>query len=145
YRAPKGLSQRSHLDGLPLGTQGGMTARHNFPLDAEYEIRAGAGRVDLTIDGKAVSVSGRGARLAIPAGPHTIGAAMVRSTETATLDDIFSAPERGGGGISTITVTGPFQPSGPGNTPSRRRVFVCHPAKPADEMPCAKQILRTLS
>jgi hypothetical protein len=110
YRAPKGLSQRSHLDGMPLGTQGGMTAHHNFPLDAEYEIRAGAGRVDLTIDGKPVSVTGRGARLAIPAGPHTIGAALVRSAETATLDDIFSAPERGGGGISTI-ITGPFQPA----------------------------------
>ena len=54
YHAPKGLSQRSHLDGMPLGTQGGMAAHHNFPLDAEYEIRAGAGRVDLTIDGKPV-------------------------------------------------------------------------------------------
>src|SRR5436190_17035205 len=103
YRAPKGLSQRSHLDGLPLGTQGGMTTLHNFPLDAEYEIRTGAGRVDLTIDGKAVTVTGRGSRIAIPAGPHTVGAALVRAPETATLDDIFSAPERGGGGISTIT------------------------------------------
>jgi len=157
YRAPKGLSQRSHLDGMPLGTQGGMTARHNFPLDAEYEIRAGAGRIDLTIDGRPVSVTGRGSRLAIPAGPHTIGAAVVRSTETASLDDIFSAPERGGGGISTITITGPFQASGPGNTPSRRRIFVCSPAKVGeaqarqraasgdDETPCAKQILRTLA
>jgi hypothetical protein len=145
YRAPKGLSQRSHLDGMPLGTQGGMTVHHNFPLDAEYEIRAGTGRVDLTIDGKSVSVTGRGARLAIPAGPHTIGAALVRSAETATLDDIFSAPERGGGGISTITIMGPFQASGPGNTPSRRRIFVCSPANPSDELACAKQILRTLA
>jgi hypothetical protein len=145
YRAPKGLSQRTHLDGMPLGTQGGMTAHHNFPLDAEYEIRAGAGRVDLTIDGKPVSVSGRGARLAIPAGPHTIGAALVRSSETATLDDIFSAPERGGGGISTIVITGPFQASGPGNTPSRRRIFVCSPANASEELPCAKRILRTLA
>jgi hypothetical protein len=145
YRAAKGLSQRSHLDGMPLGTQGGMTARHNFPLDAEYEIRAGAGRVDLTIDGKPVSVTGRGSRIAIPAGPHTIRAAVIRTTETATLDDIFSAPERGGGGIASITITGPFQPGGPGNTPSRRRIFVCSPAKLSDETPCAKQILRTLA
>ncbi|HEY2380498.1 MAG TPA: DUF1592 domain-containing protein [Terriglobia bacterium] len=146
YRAPKGLSQRSHLDGMPLGTQGGMVAQHNFPLDAEYEIRAGNGRIDLTIDGQAVPVTGRGAiRVAIPAGPHTIRAAAVRAAETAGLDDVFSAPERGGGGISTITVTGPFNAAGPGGTPSRRRIFGCTAAKPADEIPCAKQILRTLA
>ena len=109
YHAPKGLSQRAHLDGLPLGTQGGMVAQHNFPLDAEYEIRAGAGRIDLTIDGEPVPVTGRGSiRVAISAGPHTIRAASVRAAETAGLDDVFSAPERGGGGISTITITGPF-------------------------------------
>ncbi len=146
YHAPKGLSQRSHLDGMPLGTQGGMVAQHNFPLDAEYEIRAGAGRIDLTIDGEPVQVTGRGSiRVAIPAGPHTIRTASVRATETAGLDDIFSAPERGGGGLSTITITGPFNPGGVGNTPSRRRIYVCSPAKPADEMPCARQILRTLA
>jgi hypothetical protein len=146
YRAPKGLSQKSHLDGMPLGTQGGMVARHNFPLDAEYEIRAGAGRIDVTIDGEPVPVSGRGSiRVAIPAGPHTIRAASVRAAETATLDDVFSAPERGGGGISTITITGPYNSTGPGNSPSRRRIFACSPVKPADELPCAKQILRKLA
>jgi hypothetical protein len=146
YRAPKGLSQRSHLDGMPLGTQGGMVAQHNFPLDAQYEIRAGAGRIDLTIDGEPVQVTGRGSiRVAIPAGPHTIRAASVRAAETGGLDDIFSAPERGGGGISTITITGPFNASGVGDTPSRRRIFVCSPAKPADESACARQILRTLA
>ena len=145
YRAPKGLSQPTHLDGMPLGTQGGMSTRHNFPLAAEYEIRAGTGRIDLTIDGKPVSVTGRGSRIAIPAGPHTIGAALVRAPETATLDDVFSAPEGRGAAISTITILGPFQPSGPGSTPSRRRIFVCSPAQPADEVPCAKQILRKLA
>jgi hypothetical protein len=147
YHAPKGLSQHSHLDGMPLGTQGGMTARHNFPLDAEYEIRAGAGRIDLTIDGRPVPVSGRGSivRVAIPAGPHTIRAASVRAPEIAGLDDVFTAPERGGGGISTITITGPFNALGAGDTPSRRRIFVCRPVKEADELPCAKQILRTVA
>src|SRR5690606_21331736 len=33
----------SHVDGLPLGTRGGMLVRHNFPLDAEYEIHVAAG------------------------------------------------------------------------------------------------------
>jgi hypothetical protein len=33
------LTQRDHIEGLPLGTRGGMAIRHNFPVDAEYEIR----------------------------------------------------------------------------------------------------------
>jgi hypothetical protein len=147
YRAPRGLSQRSHLDGLPIGTQGGMIARHNFPLDAEYEIRLGAGtRLDLTIDGAPVLTGGRGiVRVAIPAGPHTIGASVVRGLDPARMDDVFSAPERGGGGVTSITITGPFQPSGRGTTPSRTRIFVCSPANSAEETPCARQILRTLA
>ena len=28
--------QPDHIDGLPLGTRGGMTFRHNFPADGEY-------------------------------------------------------------------------------------------------------------
>src|SRR5687768_2087579 len=43
YRAPRGLVQAEHLDGQPLGTRGGMTIQHVFPLDAEYEIRVGRG------------------------------------------------------------------------------------------------------
>ena len=33
------LTQRDHIEGLPLGTRGGMVIQHNFPVDAEYEIR----------------------------------------------------------------------------------------------------------
>jgi len=33
------LTQRDHIEGLPLGTRGGMTVLYNFPVDAEYEIR----------------------------------------------------------------------------------------------------------
>ena len=147
YRAPRGLSQRAHLDGLPIGTQGGMVIRHNFPLDAEYEIRLGTGaRLDLTLDSMPIQTGGRGVfRMAIPAGPHSIGASVVRSLDPTLMDDIFSAPERGGGGVTTITITGPFQASGPGDTPSRRRVFVCSPKTASEETPCARQILRTLA
>ncbi len=43
YAAPSGLSQQSHIEGLPLGTRGGLRFTHNFPLDAEYEFRIAAG------------------------------------------------------------------------------------------------------
>ena len=37
YRAPSDLAQAAHIEGLPLGTRGGVKIRHNFPLDGEYE------------------------------------------------------------------------------------------------------------
>jgi hypothetical protein len=34
------LSQSAHIEGLPLGTRGGVLARHTFPLDGQYVIKA---------------------------------------------------------------------------------------------------------
>lgn len=47
--------------------------------------------------------------------------------------------------IPGFTVAGPFNPTGVGDTPSRRRVFVCQPAAPAEEPACARRILRDLA
>ena len=33
------LTQEQHVEGLPLGTRGGVLLHHNFPLDAEYEFQ----------------------------------------------------------------------------------------------------------
>jgi hypothetical protein len=33
------VTQDSHVDGLPLGTRGGILIAHNFPVDGEYEIQ----------------------------------------------------------------------------------------------------------
>jgi hypothetical protein len=40
---------------------------------------------------------------------------------------------------------GPINPGGAATSPSYRRVFVCRPAKAADESACAKTILSTLA
>ena len=42
YTVRQDLSQDVHLEGLPLGTVGGMTARHTFPVDGEYSSRSGS-------------------------------------------------------------------------------------------------------
>ena len=34
---PPDRAQEDHIEGLPLGTRGGILVRHNFPLDAVYE------------------------------------------------------------------------------------------------------------
>ena len=143
HAAPAGALQSAHVEGLPLGTQGGMVVRHTFPVDAEYQIQAGGGgRVDITIDGTPIP-AGRG-RIPIPAGPRTIRVATVAGFDTARMDGIFSAPAGRGRGMS-VTITGPFRPSGPGDTPSRRRIFVCRPAAADQETSCARTIVQTLA
>ena len=39
YTALPGAAQRAPIEGLPLGTRGGLAVEHTFPLDAEYELR----------------------------------------------------------------------------------------------------------
>jgi hypothetical protein len=46
--------------------------------------------------------------------------------------------------IDTVAIGGPYNPEGLGDSPSRRRVFSCRPAKPSDEERCAQTILSTL-
>ena len=42
-------------------------------------------------------------------------------------------------------VVGPYEPSGIETTRSRERIFTCRPTAPADELPCAEQILSRLA
>ncbi len=48
-------------------------------------------------------------------------------------------------GIGRIELRGPYNVKGPGDSPSRQRIFVCRPAGPAEEPPCARKILATLA
>ena len=41
YRVRSDLSQNDHIEGLPLGTRGGILIEHNFPLDAQYTFKVG--------------------------------------------------------------------------------------------------------
>ena len=47
YAQPEGGDQPLHVDGLPLGTRGGMSFRHNFPADGEYRFTIPDVGVDL--------------------------------------------------------------------------------------------------
>src|SRR5206468_11661920 len=46
--------------------------------------------------------------------------------------------------MQTFTITGPFNATGPGDTPSRRRIFSCRPKTAAAETACAEKILSPL-
>ena len=70
YRAKPDLSQNEHMEGLPLGTRGGMAIHHYFPLDGEYVIKVRLWRatadvikgleeqhqVEISVDGKRVKL-----------------------------------------------------------------------------------------
>ena len=148
YPAPRGMSQAQHREGLPFGTRGGIVVQHVFPLDAEYEFRvarAGGGlfglapvgtddSVEITLNGERVRVLGRDARgpvrLKIPAGPQTIGVAIVRRANARGVDDLFSELANTAG-VTSLGINGPLNPTGPGDTPSRRRIFTCRPESAA--------------
>ena len=49
YRVPQDLSQNQHVEGLPLGTVGGLRVRHTFPLDGEYDFQTKLYRTNLDI------------------------------------------------------------------------------------------------
>jgi len=171
YRAPPALNQETQLEGLPLGTRGGVRLSHFFPLDAEYEISVEAGPgssgfmrrapgpvpgVDLTVDGRAVplqppsgppkdtpTVNGP-ARIKVAAGQRTITAALVDPTSAAGVNDLYSTFPRKGA-IFKVVVNGPFAPTGAGQTASRQKIFGCRPTSQTDEPRCARENIARLA
>jgi len=114
--------------------------------------------VDLRQAAAVAEINGRfeNIRVSLPAGPHTIAATFVART-MAESDAVLEPFVPGGGEVGIIEgeesplkvqrleINGPFAPSGVAETPSRRRVFSCRPATPADEQPCAREILTRLT
>lgn len=47
--------------------------------------------------------------------------------------------------VDDVLIGGPYDATGPGETASRKKIFVCRPASSAEEPSCAKQILSTLA
>jgi mono/diheme cytochrome c family protein len=192
YRAAADQSQDVQIEGLPLGTVGGVVARQTLPLDGEYVIKATLFKTNLglmrglefprelqfLVDDQVVFsliVGGKESfeamlqnqtdhavdleskmqvRVQLKAGAHVFGAtfaprsevlntrrlqAMVRTT-TDTSETLIGPPH-----VDMFTIAGPFNPTGPGDTASRRRIFTCRPATAAENDACARQILTTLA
>jgi hypothetical protein len=161
HHMPLELPQDEAVEGLPFGTRGGLVTESWFPLDAEYRVAielAGfvraAHEIEITIDGERVAhgrTDGRGSELAfripVAAGPHVVGATFVRRSHA--LDESTVRVQRRSRGtlpaMEFVTISGPYDATGPGTTPSRERIFVCTPATAAEEGPCAREILTQLA
>jgi hypothetical protein len=93
-------------------------------------------------------------RLPIQAGPRVIGATFPREmweAEGVLQPRLFGyhlavteMPD-GNPSVGSIEIEGPLTVAGPGDTPSRRRIFVCRPETADDETGCATRILTTLA
>ncbi len=94
-------------------------------------------------------------RFEAPAGMHTLGVAFVKKSvliegpPPALLpprhtSSTYEAPRMD---VDYVRLEGPFDPTGPGDTASRRRIFVCRPegTSAEAEAACARQILTGLA
>ncbi len=177
YRFSKALLQETRHEALPFGSRGGGVARHYFPLDGEYVVkldltgpRSQSEQIEVRLDGVKVG------EVSTEAGPDALGPATeVRITATAGSHNVgvvllkrMLAPEgrfpayfpwansavfattigaRSYLHVDGIEITGPFSPTGAGDTASRRRIFSCRaddePVRDAES--CARQILGSLA
>ena len=93
-------------------------------------------------------------RIRVDAGPHLVGVSFPRETweEEGVLQPrqsgfalaVNDMPD-GNPALDRVQIHGPFTVDGPGDTPTRRRVFTCAPAAEAEELPCAAEILGALA
>jgi hypothetical protein len=92
-------------------------------------------------------------RIAVKAGPHEVAATFPKKASSLLesgrqpYEAHFNMDRhpRITPAIYSISIQGPYNATGPGDTPSRRRLLTCVPASTADEEPCAKRIFTTLT
>lgn len=162
-------------DELPLNLRGGLLLKYHFPVDAEYSLlvrvrgtpsaKAPPAKLDVRIDGQRAQLHdviidpneeaqitrNYEMRLPIKAGMHAIGASFL--TETLKQETGVATRGRLGGGappaanvsVDYLQIGGPFNATGPGDTESRKTIFVCRPAAGQPETPCARRILTGLA
>jgi len=191
FRVRQDESQDRHIEGLPLGTVGGILIPTTLPLDGEYQFQVRlfrtnlgtmrgleyAHQLEISVNGERVHLSSFGGdneitassdnptitgddvdgrftvRVPLKAGPAQIGVAFVEKTHALNTRRLQSYVRSssdtidfsGYPHIDEIILTGPFKVTGVGDTPSRRRIFVCQPKAASEEDGCARKILATLA
>jgi hypothetical protein len=194
FQGTAAAGQYVHVEGLPLGTRGGILIDNDFPADGEYEFNinglAGAGYVWGVLDPNTVIITNddvrvfedklggdadlaavdlqqaagvamingrfRNIRRQVKAGPHRIGITFLAKTAAESNEILHSfVPvtgmanaingNSGGPRIQSVEIKGPFAATGVSETPSRAKIFVCHPDSEAEELPCARKILSALA
>jgi cytochrome c553 len=117
--------------------------------------------IDQTLDDAVAKINSRlkDIRFNATAGQHTVAVTFLRRSY-AEHDDRSAAPGHSDDGrgfnpleggqqrvpaVHAIYVKGPVKITGVSNSPSRQKVFICKPARAADEAPCARRIVENLA
>ena len=157
-------------DDLPFDSTGGMVISYHFPVDAEYVIKikgpggrsselrqpvkAGTRSVGVTFLAEnelpeivtGLNTGRRGTFGVVP--PEPVAGKMDLRLDGTRLK-LFNVEYTVVPQITSVTISGPFDATGIGDTPSRQRIFVCpvgQAVSPAEaDAPCARQILTTLA
>jgi hypothetical protein len=149
YEISVGL-QRGRADEI-MGT--GRERKLDLRLDDErldlFTIPASGRRANInTATGRVDPEAGLRTRLMVKAGTHSIVAAFQK--DTVLQEGIIFRPRADAvqahfEGVGSISISGPFDVHGPGVTPSRDKIFVCHPAAASEEQACAEKILTSVA
>jgi hypothetical protein len=153
---------------FPVDAKYEIQVRLSRDRNEHIEGLSGPEQVEVTLDGERVQVftvkpppgdqdhsavdKDMNVRIEVKAGPHEIGATFLSppspllETERQPYQAHFNLDRhpRLHAAIYTVTVRGPYDTVGPGDSPSRRRIFVCQPGKPNQEDACAKRIFSSL-
>ena len=92
-------------------------------------------------------------RIPVKAGPHVVTVAFLDNPDAvdpvrlqsyirSSVDNFDWA---GSPHLQSLTIAGPFHPAAATDTPSRKRIFVCHPNTHLSDTACAKKIIATLA
>ena len=91
-------------------------------------------------------------RAPVTAGPHQLGVTFLKNpsalleTKRQPYNAHFNMHRhpRLTPAVYQVSINGPYDSRGPGNSPSRRRVFLCQPTDHSEDDACAERILSTL-
>lgn len=114
---------------------------------ARFTVKPPAGKDHETVDEHLKT------RVSTTAGPHQLGVAFLKKpwslleTKRQPFEAHFNMYRhpRISPAVYQISITGPYDATGPGETPSRRQIFVCRPSEPSEETECAERILARLT
>jgi hypothetical protein len=146
------ISLMRDLAGIVSGLRDARTHEMLILLDREPLQTLKVSRA--TIGNETLNEKPLKARITVKAGPHKIAVTFVK--EGSSLVETPREPTesrfndrrypRTAPAIDQVSITGPYAPKGAGDTPSRRRLFVCRPAgqDKIQEEKCAGEILSTL-
>ena len=129
----------------------------------------GAQKIDVAVNGERVALLDfdpdmkvsddlRTPPIKIKAGAQTVSVSFL-ATSSGPVEDFVMPFQQALADLSTghiagltalphlrdVGIGGPYNPTGVGDTASRRKILVCRPKGPADEVPCAREILSTLA